>query len=238
MRVAGFCRRSLFAVGACSASFYATESVASSSLFRRLGQLHSSQQASEQDLSSLVDTITRGELSSTAQRALSWRTLGGASFLVPLVDNETKLLTFPDSSTGGQIFGVFSSNETFQAVRAANKDMKVSAKKMSAEQLLDALKQLSNPAAPASARVTKLSIDAKLVFDWPGKEMLWKHAVDTAWCRSTLQLASTSEEIDVAAVQVLSDRGHWLVAEHRQANGTFAPSLNELNAREGGEGVD
>jgi hypothetical protein len=141
------------------------------------------------------------------------------------------LLTFPQSVGAGQIFGVFSSEETFSEVRRANPTKKIVSEKMQGEQILHAMQQLSDPNAPTDARVVKLSIDGKLVFDWPKHEALWRRAVDTAWTRSTLQLATSSEEIDVACAQVLGPKGRWIIVEHLQPNGSYSIQGNDMNGK-------
>lgn len=116
-------------------------------------------------------------------------------------------------------------------MKKANKEKKLIARKMNAEEIYDAMKQLADPKAPAHARVEKLSIDAKLIFSWAQFESRWKNAVEVAWTQKTIQTAQTTEEIDQALREVLGDRGQWLMIEHKRSDGTFAPTAHDMGGK-------
>lgn len=143
----------------------------------------------------------------------------------------TKLLTFPDGSAASKILGVFTTDSTFKAVRDANPAMELTTCKMSGEEILNAMMHMSDPSAPEDARLTKLSIDATLVFDWQTHQRYWKRSVDIAWTQRTLQSANSSNEVDIAVSKVLGPRGQWYIVEHLQPNGTYAVSGHDLNGQ-------
>ena len=111
-------------------------------LFRRLSFLSSAQPCSSDDLHSLVEALSQGEAKGVSRNATAWlvgwlvgwfffltstlisnrRTLGSASYLVPFIEGSRKdelmLLTFPDASgAASKIFGVFTTEQSFDQVR-------------------------------------------------------------------------------------------------------------------------
>jgi hypothetical protein len=81
-----FSRRVTVAVALGSTLLYSTESKHSAALFKRLASLHASKSPTPEDLSNLVTALAIGDTSgSVSDQATAWRTLGGSTFLVPLV---------------------------------------------------------------------------------------------------------------------------------------------------------
>jgi len=196
---------------------------------------NSSPPVSEHDVLKVVESIQVG-LPSPFHRAVSFRTLAGTSFLVPLVKVGTgaMLLTFPGSG-GSPIVGLFTSDEALDAVRKENGDKNIYAETMSGSEIYHMMQQTSDPKAVAgsdpSNRVARLSVNGHIIADnWTKVAPLWNASIKQNVTRTTLQAAHSSAEVDRALISALGKDSFWCVVEHKQHDGSWSAMANQMGS--------